>query len=76
MASMKTLIIPASAVVPTRDRAPVLKRTLASLAEQSVLPAELIVIDGSSTGASRQVVEEFEKLAPDPIRICWRFSPV
>jgi glycosyltransferase involved in cell wall biosynthesis len=71
-ASMKTLIIPASAVVPTCDRAPVLKRTLASLAEQSVLPTELIVIDGSSTGASREVVEEFERLLSHPIEVCWR----
>ena len=69
---MKPLIIPVSAVVPTRDRAPVLKRTLLSLAEQSALPAELIVIDGSSAEASRKIVEEFEKLVSDHIAICWR----
>ena len=69
---MKPLIIPVSAVVPTRDRAPVLKRTLLSLAEQSALPAELIVVDGSSAEASRKIVEEFEKLVSGPIVICWR----
>ena len=69
---MKPLIIPVSAVVPTRDRAPVLKRTLLSLAEQSVLPAELIVVDGSSAEASRKIVEEFEKWVSNYIVICWR----
>ncbi len=69
---MKPLIIPVSAVVPTRDRAPVLRRTLLSLAEQSALPAELIVIDGSSAEPSRKVVEEFEKLVSGHIAICWR----
>lgn len=37
--------LPVSAVVPTRQRAQVLARTLASLWEQGVLPGELIVVD-------------------------------
>lgn len=69
---MKPLIIPVSAVVPTRDRAPVLRRTLLSLAEQSVLPAELVVIDGSEAEASHTIVEEFAKLNFDHVAICWR----
>jgi glycosyltransferase involved in cell wall biosynthesis len=53
--AMKSL--PVSAVVPTRSRPIPLARTLGSLAAQGVLPAELIVIDGSADVASRQVVE-------------------
>lgn len=43
-----TQILPVSAVVPTRDRAAVLARTLHSLIGQSAVPAELIVIDASA----------------------------
>src|SRR5690242_13095090 len=41
--------IPVSAVIPTKDRAEVLGRTLRSLSQQSHLPKELIVIDASSS---------------------------
>ena len=56
-------VAPVSAVVPTRNRAVVLERTLASLAQQSVLPAELIVVDASSDEESRAVVEAFDAAA-------------
>jgi len=36
-----------SFVVPTKDRPDELRRLLASLAAQSALPAEVIVVDGS-----------------------------
>jgi glycosyltransferase involved in cell wall biosynthesis len=71
---MRPLIIPVSAVVPTRDRAPVLKRTLLSLAEQSVQPAELIVIDGSSSEATQKIVGEISKLDLTHIATCWRLA--
>lgn len=54
---------PLSAIVPTRERAAVLQKMLASLGEQSVLPAELIVVDASSGGDSRRVVEQFAAAA-------------
>ena len=50
-------IIPVSAVIPTKDRALVLQRTLNSLAAQGMLPAELIIVDGSDGNDSRIVVE-------------------
>lgn len=50
-------ILPVSAIVPTRNRPIPLARTLESLAAQGVLPAELIVIDGSADVTSKQVVE-------------------
>lgn len=50
---------PISAIIPTRDRAIVLARTLDSLLEQGLPPAELIVVDASADPASRQVVESF-----------------
>jgi len=39
--------IPISAVIPTRNRAATLRRTLASLAEQSYQPVEVVIVDGS-----------------------------
>jgi glycosyltransferase involved in cell wall biosynthesis len=50
------MIIPVSAVVPTRDRAQALSRTLESLSAQGVAPAELIVVDGSEQEEARDVV--------------------
>jgi GT2 family glycosyltransferase len=50
-------ILPVSAVIPTVNRPHSLQRTLGSLAEQSALPAQLIVIDGSPAEASRTVIE-------------------
>lgn len=38
---------PISAIVPTRNRAAVLSRTLVSMAAQSLQPAEMIVVDAS-----------------------------
>ncbi len=46
-------------MVPTRHRPQVLARTLASLLEQNILPAELIVVDASDDTSSRTVVEAF-----------------
>ena len=46
-------IVPISAIVPTRDRAEVLRRALRSLSAQGALPAELIIVDASSGEASR-----------------------
>lgn len=53
------MILPISAVVPTKDRAHVLERTLASLAEQDIIPAELIVVDGSAGSESRMVIQDW-----------------
>lgn len=49
-----------SAVIPTRNRPGPLARTLASLAEQSLCPAELILIDASNDDVSRGVASEWE----------------
>jgi glycosyltransferase involved in cell wall biosynthesis len=49
----------ASAVVPTRNRADALGRTLDSLLKQGWLPAELIVVDGSESDETQIVLEKF-----------------
>ena len=41
-------LLPIRVVIPTRDRATVLRRTLESLAGQSNQPAEVIIVDASS----------------------------
>lgn len=62
-----------SAVIPTRDRADMLGRMLQSLAGQTVLPAELIVIDASSDDSSRDVVEGAAKdLERHGCRVVWK----
>src|SRR5947209_2692133 len=53
-------IAPLSAVIATRDRAHSLLRTLNSLLEQGLLPAELIVVDASENGSTKTVLSEFE----------------
>ena len=48
-----TKLLPISAIIPTRDRATVFRRTLESLAQQSVQPVEMIVVDGSDGEETR-----------------------
>jgi glycosyltransferase involved in cell wall biosynthesis len=63
--------LPLSAVVPTKDRAPVLQRTLGSLAAQGVLPAELIVVDGSAEGDTRAVIEQWDADIASATKVIW-----
>lgn len=49
-----------SAVIPTRHRETALKRTLASMLDQYLLPAEIIVVDASSDDATKNAIEAFE----------------
>lgn len=52
------VIIPVSAVMATKDRADMVRRTVRNMAEQSYLPVELIIIDASSDDFTKKVVEE------------------
>lgn len=63
--------IPASAVVPTRHRAGALSRTLDSLLAQEILPTELIVVDASEDGETREVVEGFASRAAGACAVRW-----
>lgn len=51
--------IPLSAVIATRNRSPLLSKTLESLLRQELLPSELIVIDASDDNATQSVIQEF-----------------
>src|SRR2546421_430614 len=55
-----SFLLPVSAIVPTRNRAPVLSRMLESLAQQSAQPVEMIVVDASAT-------DETEQLCKSPV---------
>lgn len=69
---MALTIIPVAAVIATKDRAASLARTLDSLATQGVLPAEMIVVDGSAGDESRAVLENWgAKFAPQ-VTIRWQ----
>jgi glycosyltransferase involved in cell wall biosynthesis len=63
--------VPISSVIPTRNRPEALARALESLAEQSFVPAELIVIDGSDDTASRMVVQRSARLLSPNCVVTW-----
>ncbi len=50
-------IVPVSAILPTRNRAPILERFLESLAHQEALPAEVVICDSSDNKETASVVE-------------------
>jgi len=54
---MRLLLLPSTVIIPTRNRAAVLLRTLQSLAAQSAQPAEVIVVDASEDAATRTLCE-------------------
>jgi glycosyltransferase involved in cell wall biosynthesis len=59
----KAIIKPISAVIPTANRADVLRATLISLSNQNVQPAEIIVIDASDNDDTEKVcAAQFAKL--------------
>ena len=66
------MTLPISAVIPTRDRAPILRRTFESLAAQEVLPAELIVVDASTDAESRAVVENWASDVAPACEVVWQ----
>ena len=50
-----------SLCIPTFNRAVLLQKTLESVARQTVLPHEVIVVDNASTDNTSQVVKRYEK---------------
>ena len=50
---------PVSVVIPTYNRATVLKRALTSVLNQTVAPAEILVVDDGSIDDTRAVVRQF-----------------
>lgn len=50
---MSTELLPLAVVIPTRNRAAALRRTLGSLASQSVQPAQLMIVDASEDDSTR-----------------------
>lgn len=63
--------ISSSAVVPTSHRPKVLLRTLESLLQQRVLPAELIVVDASVDDETRHAVEAFARKTSGITNVRW-----
>lgn len=50
-------IVPVSAILPTRNRAPILARFLDSLAAQDTLPREIVICDASDGQETHDLVE-------------------
>lgn len=53
-------ILPISAIVPTINRGAVLRKTLASLLKQQIIPAEIIIVDASIDASTRNMLQEFD----------------
>lgn len=53
-----------SVVIPTHNRADLLPRTLASILDQTLRPAEVIVVDDGSTDGTEQLARSF----PPPVK--------
>jgi glycosyltransferase involved in cell wall biosynthesis len=51
-------------VIPTYNRAALLRETLKSVTSQTVMPAEIVVVDDGSTDNTPQVVREFAGAGP------------
>jgi glycosyltransferase involved in cell wall biosynthesis len=54
-----------SVVIPTRNSEKILETTLASLQQQTYSPHEIIVADGRSTDATRQIASHFNAFVVD-----------
>src|SRR6266446_10694055 len=68
----KKEVLPVSAVIPTFNRPRSLQRTLASLAAQSALPKQLIVIDGSPAEETRMVIEAWAAAVGSQCEVVYR----
>lgn len=68
----KIRTLPVSAIIATRNRSAALAAALASLRAQQILPAQLIVVDGSDDDATRTVVVEFERNVAGSSVVQWQ----
>ncbi len=66
-------LVPVSAILPTRNRAALLARFLQSLAEQTVLPAEIVICDASDDGSTEAVVSAASEGWADS-RVRWTYQ--
>lgn len=55
---MAVELIPLSVVIPTRNRSPVLRRSLESLSAQSTQPARIVLVDASEDRTTRSLCVE------------------
>jgi glycosyltransferase involved in cell wall biosynthesis len=69
---MNQTVLPISAVIPTRHRPLPLRRCLESLIDQGCLPAEVVVVDGSTDNASRKLVEDWALRVTSQCVVVWK----
>lgn len=69
---MSPLTAAVSVVLATYNGAQYLPKQLASLSQQSLLPAEVVVGDDGSTDATMGIVEDFARWSPFPVRLVVR----
>jgi glycosyltransferase involved in cell wall biosynthesis len=62
-------MIAASVIIPTYNAQAFIEETLKSVFEQTVLPAEILVVDDCSPDNTREVLAKIAKEAPVPVRV-------
>ncbi|CAN5374823.1 hypothetical protein BH09BAC3_BH09BAC3_13090 [soil metagenome] len=67
------MTIPVSAIIATRNRPEILKRTILSVLEQSAIPRELIIVDASTDQATRTVLEG---ILQNEFSLVYRYSDI
>lgn len=77
MSALSPRIVPVSAILPTRNRAPILARFLESLAAQDTLPSEIVICDASEDPSTRELVNSciprWQQRFGDAVT--WRYIP-
>lgn len=70
-------IVPVSAILPTRNRAPILERFLDSLAAQDTLPREIVICDASDGHETRDLVEAARPVWQQRFagEVTWQYLP-
>ncbi|WP_294596155.1 glycosyltransferase family 2 protein [uncultured Rikenella sp.] len=58
-------------LISTYNKPEYLRRTLESVARQTILPDEVVIADDGSTDETRQLIEEMQKRISIPIRHVW-----
>lgn len=56
-----------SVIIPTKDRAEMLPRSVASIWSQTILPQEIIIINDASTADYEPVIEKLQQDSPLPL---------
>jgi GT2 family glycosyltransferase len=70
---MDIKVVPVSAVLPTRNRGPLLERFLKTLKQQTVRPAEIVICDASDDAVTKELTQAAMRDWNDA-RVSWQYQ--